>query len=143
FASNEIGDVDQELGWSGQLGAEILENFAEDRHYPNNQECSDRKGDADHDDRIGHGRFNFLAQTRAGFKKSGKALQNLCEQTAAFTSFHHADEEPIENAGMFRDRFVKCFSALDASGDVADDVTQAALAFGIALVVKRGQSLDQ
>ena len=44
---------------------------------------------------------------------------------------------------MFPDRFVKCFSALHAGGDVAHDVTQTALALGIALVVKRGQSLDQ
>jgi len=49
----------------------------------------------------------------------------------------------LKTRGVFRDRFMKCFSALHTRGYVAHDVTQTALAFGIALVVKGGQALDQ
>ena len=57
--------------------------------------------------------------------------------------FDHADIEPVENARMFRDRFVESFAALHAGGDVADDVAQIALPFRVALFVERGQRLDQ
>jgi hypothetical protein len=57
--------------------------------------------------------------------------------------FHHADEEPIKHTRMFGNRFVESFAALHTGGDVADDVAQAFLTLGIALVVKGGQRLDQ
>ena len=44
---------------------------------------------------------------------------------------------------MFRDRFVESFAALHARGDIADDVAQIALPFRVALLVERGQRLDE
>jgi hypothetical protein len=64
-------------------------------------------------------------------------------KAAVIARFHDADEGSIENARMLRDRFMKCFAALYACRYIADDMAQAALALGIGLVVKRGQSLDQ
>ena len=142
-APDEIAHVDQELRRSGQLGAEVLEDFAENRNDPDDQEGGDREGDADHDDRISHGRLDLLAQTRAGFEEAGQPIENLGQQTAGFARFHHADEQPIEDARMLRDRLVKGFAALDARGDVADDVAQIALPFRVALLVERGQRLDE
>ena len=55
-----------------------------------------------------------------------------------FAGLDHAHEEPIENARMFRDGFVKSLAALHARGHVADDVAQALLPFRVALIVKRG-----
>src|SRR5207237_9834676 len=109
----------------------------------NNVQCGEGECDANRHDRVGHCSFDLLAQTRAGFEESGKALQNFREQTAAFARFHHADEESIENARMLRDRFMKCFAALYACRYIADDMAQGALAPGIGLVVKRGPALDQ
>ena len=143
FAAHEIADVDQELRRRGKLGAEVLEDFAEDRHDFHDQEGGDGKGDADDDDRVGHGRLHLLAQAGARFEEAGQPVENLREQTAMLTGFHHADEEAIEHARMFRDRFVESFAALHAGGHVTDDVAQVLLPLRVALVVKRGQRLDE
>ena len=143
FATDEIAEIDEELRRRREFRAEILEDFAKDRHDPHNQEGGDRKRDADDDDRIGHRRFDFLAQSRAGFEEPGQPIQNLREQTAGFTRFHHADKQPVENARMFRDRFMESFAALNARGHVADDVAQDFCRLGIALLVERGQRLDE
>ena len=82
FAPHEIADVDQELGRCGKFRAEILEDFAEDRHDFHDQEGGNRKSDADDDDRIGHGRLDFLAQTGARFEEAGQTIENFREQTA-------------------------------------------------------------
>ena len=55
FAADEIADIDQELSWGRQLGAEIFENFTEDWHHAHNQKRGNGECDANHDDRIGHG----------------------------------------------------------------------------------------
>ena len=112
FAADEIADVDQELRRRRQFGAEILEDFAEDRDNPHDQEGGNREGDANDDDRIGHGRFDFLAQSGAGFEEAGQPVENFGQQTAVFTRFHHADKKPIEDTRMFRDRFVETFRRL-------------------------------
>src|SRR5205823_3409854 len=38
LGAHKIAQVDQELGGRRQLRAEILEDFAEDRHYPHDEE---------------------------------------------------------------------------------------------------------
>src|SRR5438046_4021579 len=101
LSANKIADINKKLRGRGKFGSKISENFAEDRDNAHDQEGGNGKGDADNDDRIGHGRFDFLAQTGAGFKESGQAIQNFGEQTSVFARFHHADKKPIENAGMF------------------------------------------
>ena len=80
FAAHEIADVDQELGRCRQFRAEILEDFAEDRNDLHDQESRDRKRDANDDDRIGHGGFHFLAQTRARFQEAGQPIENFRKQ---------------------------------------------------------------
>ena len=44
---------------------------------------------------------------------------------------------------MFRNRFVKRFTALHARGHIAYDVAQTALAFRIALIVESSQTLNE
>ena len=124
IAANELADVDQELRRRGKFGAEILEDFAEDRDDFNDQESRDGKGNADDDDRISHGRLDLLAQACAGFEKAGQTIQNLREQSAVFACFDHAHKQSIEHARMLRDRFMESFATLDPRGDVADDRTQ-------------------
>src|SRR5204863_5578709 len=60
FTADKIADVDQELRRRRQFRAEILEDFAEDRHHANDQEGGNRERDTDDNHRIGHGRFNLL-----------------------------------------------------------------------------------
>ena len=143
FAAHEIADVDQELGWRGEFRAEVLEDFAEDRHDLDDEEGGDGHRDADHDDGISHRGFHLLSEAGARFEESGQPVENLGEQTAVLARFHHADEKPIENARMLGNRFMKGFAPLHSSGHVADDVAQALLALRIALVVKRRHGLDQ
>jgi hypothetical protein len=84
------------------LCAEVFEDFAKDRNDLDDEKCGNGKSDADNNDRIGHGRFDLLAQARAGFEKTGQPVQNLGEQAARLTCFHHADKETVEHAWMFR-----------------------------------------
>src|SRR5262249_53491153 len=143
LAPNKLADVDQELRRRRQLRTKIFEDFAEDWNHANNQKGGDGKRDTNHDDRVGHCRFDFLAQTSARFEEAGETFQNLSKQTAAFTRLHHADVQTVKNARMFRDRFVKCFTALHPRSHVAHDLAEAALTFRIGLIVKSCQTLDQ
>src|SRR5262249_39357552 len=67
--TNKITDINQELCRGRKLGSEVGENFAEDRNDSHDQERSNGDGNADHDDRVGHRRFDFLAQAGAGFQE--------------------------------------------------------------------------
>ena len=133
----------KELRWRRQFRAEIFEDLAEDRDDADNEESRDQKRDANDDDRIGHGGFDFLAQTRAGFEESGKPIENFGEQTAVLAGFHHADVEPIENARMFARSIREGLAALHARGDVANDVFEIFLPLIVALLVERGHRLDE
>src|SRR5438105_4126978 len=77
FAANEVTDVDQKLSRRGKFRPKVFEDFAEDRHYSNNQEGGDRECDANDDDRVSHCRLNFLSQTRTRFEETGEPFQNL------------------------------------------------------------------
>jgi len=57
--------------------------------------------------------------------------------------FHHADKKPIENQGMFGERFMKRFATLYSRGDIADDGSQPSLSFRIRLLVQSGQGLNK
>ena len=57
--------------------------------------------------------------------------------------FDHADKEPIENAGMFGERFMECFATLHPRCDIADNGPQRCLPSRISLFVQSGQSLHQ
>src|SRR5205814_9412715 len=85
--ADKITDINKKLSRRGKFSAKISENFTEDRDNSHDQESGDGKRDADHDDRIGHGRFDFLAQTRARFEESGQAIQNFGEQTSMLARF--------------------------------------------------------
>ena len=65
---------------AGKFRTEVLENFAKDRNNLDDQEGGNRKRDADDDDRIGHGRFDFLAQSGGRFEESGQPVENFGEQ---------------------------------------------------------------
>src|SRR5207249_5918152 len=123
--------------------SKISENFAEDRDNSHNEKSGDGKSDADHDNRVGHRRFDFLAQTRAGFEESGQAVQNFGEQTSMLARFHHADKKPIENQRMFGERFMEGFATLHPRCDIADYGSQPSLPFRVSLFVQSGQSLHQ
>src|SRR5947208_7700445 len=97
--ADKITDINKKLGRRGKFGSKISENFAEDRDNSHNEKSGDGKSDADHDNRVGNRRFDFLAQTRAGFEESGQAVQNFGEQTSMLTRFHHADKKPIKTSG--------------------------------------------
>src|SRR5437764_15306543 len=73
--TDKITDINKKLGRRGKFGSKVSENFAEDRNNSHNEESGDGKSDADNNDRIGHGRFDFLAQTRARFEESSQAVQ--------------------------------------------------------------------
>src|SRR5438046_677444 len=141
--ADKITDINKKLSQRGKFSAKISENFTEDRDNSHDQESGDGKRDADHDDRIGHGRFDFLAQTRARFEESGQAIQNFGEQTSMLARFDHADKEPIENEGMFGERFMECFATLHPRCDIADHGPQRSLPSRISLFVQSGQSLHQ
>jgi len=57
--------------------------------------------------------------------------------------FHHADKKPIENQGMFGERFMEGFATLHPRGDIADYGSQSSLPFRVSLFVQGGQSLHQ
>src|SRR5205807_5698060 len=79
LSADKIADINKKLCRRGKFGSKISENFAEDRDNAHNQEGGNGKCNADHDDRIGHRRFDFVAQTRAGFEESGQAVENFGE----------------------------------------------------------------
>src|SRR3989442_13337287 len=53
-STDKITEVDKELRRSGQLRAEILENFTENRNDADDQECGDGKCDTEYDDGVSH-----------------------------------------------------------------------------------------
>src|SRR5207237_10831509 len=98
--TNNVTDINQKLWWRRKLGSEVGENFTTDRDNSHDQKRGNGDGNADDDDRIGHRRFDFLAQPGSGFQESGEAIENLGQQTTMFTRFHHADKKPIEDTRM-------------------------------------------
>ena len=98
--TNKVTNIDQKLCRRRKLGSEVGENFAEDRNNSHDQERGNGEGNADDDDRIGHRRFDFLAQSGAGFKEAGETVKNFRKQTTMFTCFHHANEKAIEDTRM-------------------------------------------
>src|SRR4029077_4603754 len=109
LSANKIADINKKLCGRGKFRSKISENFAEDRDNAHDQEGGNGECNTDHDDGIGHGRFDFFGQTPAGFEESGQAIENFGEQTSMLTRFHHANKKSIENAGMFGERFMECF----------------------------------
>src|SRR5207253_9583101 len=79
LSANKIADINKKLCGRGKFGSKISENFAEDRNNAHDQEGGNGECNADHDYGKGHGRFDFLAQTRAGFEESGQAVDNCGE----------------------------------------------------------------
>jgi hypothetical protein len=77
LSTNKIADIDKKLCRRRKLGPEVGENFPEDRDNSHDQECGNGEGNADDDDRIGHRRFDFLAQSGTGFKEAGETVKNF------------------------------------------------------------------
>ena len=92
---------------AGSLAPKSLKISPKTGTTSNDKKSRDQERDANDDDRIGHGRLDLLAQAGAGLEEAGQAVENLREQTAGFTGFHHADKKTIEDTRMFRYRFVE------------------------------------
>ena len=131
------------MRWSGKLGAKVFKDFAKDGHNLDQEEGRNRKGDANHDDRVGHGRLHLFAEAGARFEEARQTVENLREQASMLAGFHHADKKPVENTGVFRDRFVEGLTALHARCHVADDIAQIALPLWVTLIVERRHGLDE
>src|SRR5438552_17325766 len=79
LSANKIADINKKLRRRGKFGSKISENFAEDRDNAHDQEGGNGECNEDHDDGIGHRRFDLLAQTRAALEASGQAVENFGE----------------------------------------------------------------
>src|SRR5256886_17490077 len=77
LSANKIADINKKLCGRGKFGSKISENFAEDRDNAHDQKGGNGECNTDHDDRIGHPRSDFLAQTLAGFEGSCQAVVNF------------------------------------------------------------------
>ena len=118
---HEIAQVDQELGGSGELGAEIRKHGGKHRDDKDQQHVDQRHREADDRDRIGHGGLDLLGQLDRGLEIAGHLAENLGEAAGRFTGLHHGDEKIRIRLGEFLDRSGERRAGGDVIAHIADD----------------------
>ena len=136
---HDIADADEKLRGAGQLGAEAAIDVLEGGNDAHEQEDGDDNGHDGDDGRIHQRGFNFFTQAFRVFEIGCEPRENFREQAAFFAGRDHCDIQAVEGFRMAGECLGKTFSALDASGDIANDIAHD---FVGCLVAQRLERLD-